>query len=84
MGQNFPNPFNPRTIINFSLPKESNVSLKIYDVLGKLVHTFFNSELKSAGNYEVSFNANELPSGVYFYTLTSGDFVQTRKMILAK
>ncbi len=84
LGQNFPNPFNPRTIINFSLPKESNVSLKIYDVLGKLVHTFFNSERKSAGNYEISFDANELPSGVYFYTLISGDFTQTCKMILAK
>lgn len=84
LGQNYPNPFNPTTLINFSLPKESNVSLKIYDMLGKLVHTIFNGEVKSAGAYEVSFDARKLPSGVYFYALTSGDFIQTRKMILAK
>lgn len=84
LGQNFPNPFNPHTVINFSLPKQSNVSLKIYNVLGKPVYTVFDSEPKSPGNYEVSFNADNLPSGVYFYTLISGNFIQTRKMILAK
>lgn len=84
LGQNFPNPFNLHTVINFSLPKESNVSLKIYNALGKLVHSVFDSEPKSPGNYEVSFNADNLPSSVYFYTLISGNFIQTRKLILAK
>jgi subtilisin family serine protease len=81
---NYPNPFNPSTTINFSLPKESKVSLKIYDVLGKLIETVIENEVKSPGNYQVTFNSNNLPSGVYFYTLTSGDFMQTRKMILTK
>lgn len=81
---NYPNPFNPSTKITFSLLKEGKISLRIYDVLGRLIESVKENEVKLPGNYEVTFNANELPSGVYFYTLTSSDFVQTRKMILAK
>lgn len=81
---NYPNPFNPSTTINFSLPEENKVTLKIYDMLGKLIETVIANEAKSPGNYQVTFNSNNLPSGVYFYTLTSSNFMQTRKMILTK
>lgn len=84
LSQNYPNPFNPSTTINFSLPKESKVSLRIYDILGKLIENVIENEVKTPGNYQVTFNSNNLPSGVYFYTLTSGDFMQVRKMILTK
>lgn len=81
--QNYPNPFNPNTIIEYSIPENSFVSLKIYNVLGKEVSTLMNEE-KNAGTYEVNFNASALSSGVYFYKLEAGNFVQTRKMILMK
>jgi len=85
--QNFPNPFNPSTRINFSLPQTAFVQLKVYDVLGNEIATLVNEE-KSVGNYEVEFNTssiNHFPaSGVYFYRLTAGEFVQTRKMVLMK
>jgi len=81
--QNYPNPFNPSTKIKFSLPNESFVSLKVYDVLGKKVTTLINKE-KSAGFYEVSFNGANLTSGVYFYKIEAAKFVQTKKMILIK
>ncbi len=81
--QNYPNPFNPSTSIQFRIPENSFVSLKIYNVLGKEIVTLINEE-KNAGNYEVSFNASTLSSGVYFYKLEAGNFVQTRKMILMK
>lgn len=81
--QNFPNPFNPVTKISYSLPKNELVSLKVYDILGNEITTLINGE-KSAGNYEVGFDGSKLVSGVYFYTLTAGDFRQTNKMVLAK
>lgn len=81
--QNYPNPFNPITTINFSIPKSSFVSLKIYDVLGREV-TDLVDEIKSAGNYEVTFNANELSSGIYYYILKAGNFMETKKMTLVK
>ncbi len=81
--QNFPNPFNPSTIIKFNLAKAGFASLKLYDVLGKEVASILSSELE-AGPYEVSFDASNLPSGTYFYTLTSGSFTETRKMLLLK
>ena len=89
--QNYPNPFNPITTIKYSIPssvistegRNLNVSLKIYDVLGNEVAKLVNEE-KSAGSYEVKFNASSLSSGVYFYTLRTGSFVQTNKMILIK
>jgi hypothetical protein len=81
--QNYPNPFNPATIIKYNIPYYSNVTLKVYDVIGKEVATLVN-ESKSAGNYEVVFKADNLSSGIYFYKLISGDVVQTKKMVLLR
>ena len=83
LSQNYPNPFNPSTRINYFIPKESFVSIKVYDFLGREVMTLIN-ETKSVGSYEVVFNASELPSGTYFYTLIAENFSATRKMILIK
>ncbi|GAB6283405.1 MAG: hypothetical protein STSR0008_21710 [Ignavibacterium sp.] len=83
LSQNYPNPFNPSTKINYQLPVDSYVSLKIYDVLGKEVITLLN-EQQSAGFYQKEFNAKGLSSGMYFYKLEAGNFVQVRKMILLK
>ena len=83
LSQNYPNPFNPSTTINFSLPKGSNVVLKIYDVLGREVATLLNGE-KPAGNYEVNFDASKLASGLYVYTINAGEFTSTKKMMLMK
>jgi hypothetical protein len=81
--QNYPNPFNPATAIRFSIPQQGFVSLKIYDVLGNeiadLVHQTMN-----AGDYSVTFSRNDLPSGIYFYRLTSGNHSETKKMNLLK
>ena len=81
--QNYPNPFNPNTTIKYTIPSQSFVQLKVYDVLGNEVATLVDEE-KSIGSYTVSFNALNIPSGVYFYSLTAGDFTQTKKMILMK
>lgn len=83
LNQNYPNPFNPTTVIEFVIPKADNVSLKIYDVLGREVATLLN-ERRNAGVYRVNFNAASLSSGTYFYRLQSGGFTQTKKMILVK
>jgi photosystem II stability/assembly factor-like uncharacterized protein len=83
LSQNFPNPFNPFTKIKYSVPQISQVQIKIYDVLGNEIETLVNEE-KPAGTYEVTWNAANLPSGVYFYQLWAGDFVDTKKMILIK
>lgn len=83
LSQNYPNPFNPSTKIDFSLPNSTNVELKIFDVLGREVYTLLNEEF-AAGNYSVDFNASELPSGMYFYKLTSGEFSEVKKMVLIK
>lgn len=87
--QNYPNPFNPSTVISFQLSVNSKVSLKVYDILGNEVATLVNEE-KPAGVYQVSFNSQlttnnkQLSSGIYFYTLRAGSFIQSRKMILLK
>jgi len=81
--QNYPNPFNPSTTINYQIPTLSIVSLKVYDVLGNEIVTLVNEE-KPAGSYEVEFDAISLPSGVYFYRLQAGSFVETKKMVLMK
>jgi len=83
ISQNYPNPFNSTSIIKYSIPKSSQVTLKIFNVLGSEIETLVNEE-KSIGTYEINWNAVNLPSGVYFYRLQAGDFVQTRKMILLK
>ncbi len=81
--QNYPNPFNPTTTIKYSVGSHQFVSLKVFDVLGNEVSTLVNEE-KSAGNYSVDFNASHLSSGVYFYTLKAGSFVESKKMIFLK
>jgi hypothetical protein len=80
---NYPNPFNPVTNINFDIPKNSIVSLDVYDISGKLVETIFKQQL-NAGKYQVSYNAGNLSSGVYFYKLKSEYFTDTKKMVLVK
>jgi len=83
LSNNYPNPFNPSTSIQYAISNRQFVSLKVYDILGTEIETLVNEE-KSAGKYELNWNAANLPSGVYFYRLQAGDFVQTRKMILLK
>ena len=83
LSQNYPNPFNPVTTIKFQLPVNSKVSLKVYDILGSEVATLVD-EVKEAGYYELSFNANGLASGTYFFRINADNFVQTKKMILIK
>jgi hypothetical protein len=81
--QNFPNPFNPVTKIKYQTPELSLVTLKIYDVLGREVATLVNEE-QTAGRYEIEFNGTGLPSGIYFFRLRVGEFIETKKMILQK
>lgn len=81
--QNFPNPFNPTTSIRYELPSAGLVTLKVYDVLGRQASTLVNAR-QEAGDYAVSFNGANLASGVYFYRLTAGSFVQTKKMLFVK
>jgi hypothetical protein len=83
LNQNYPNPFNPSTKISFSLPTDGNVVLKVYNVLGKEVATLVNG-FQKAGGKEVSFNASNLPSGMYIYTIKSGNFTSSKKMMLLK
>jgi len=80
---NYPNPFNPVTTISYSLPLKSQVELVIYNALGESVTQLVNEE-KEAGKYSFEFDAKSLPSGVYFYRLQAGSFVETKKMILMK
>jgi hypothetical protein len=81
--QNYPNPFNPSTTLKYSITDQSKVILKVYDILGKEIETLINEE-KPTGTYELNWNAANLPSGVYFYQLKAGSFVETKKMILMK
>ncbi|RPI13584.1 MAG: T9SS C-terminal target domain-containing protein [Ignavibacteriae bacterium] len=83
LSQNYPNPFNPSTTIAFTLPKAGNVKLEVFDVLGRNVGTLIN-EFRTSGNHTINFNASSLSSGVYFYTITAGDFTATKKMLLIK
>lgn len=81
--QNYPNPFNPITKITFQIPANEFTSLKVYDVLGREAAVLVNEE-KAAGRYEVDFNASNLSSGVYYYTIKAGNFTSTKKMIVVK
>lgn len=83
LDQNYPNPFNPSTSINYSIADESNVNLKIYDIMGREVANLVN-ERQPAGSYHVEFDASLLASGTYFYKLTAGEFVSVKKMTLLK
>jgi hypothetical protein len=83
LSQNYPNPFNPSTSIKYAISSRQFVSLKIYDVLGNEVATLVNEE-KSAGSYEITFDASQLSSGIYFYKLQAGGFIETKKLTLMK
>ncbi len=83
LSQNYPNPFNPTTRIKYQVASIENVSLKVYDALGREIKTLINKPMQP-GEYEVEFDATDLPSGVYFYKLSSGSFSQTRKMVLLR
>lgn len=84
LSQNYPNPFNPVTKINYELPKDGKVKIVIYDILGRQIKTLVNNEIKQAGRYTVEFNGTQFASGVYFYRIQAGDFVQVKKMVLIK
>ncbi len=83
LSQNFPNPFNPKTIINYQCPANAHVELKIYDILGQVVETLVD-ENKNSGSYSVQFDGSNFSSGIYFYKLSAGNFVDTKRMILTK
>lgn len=83
LDQNYPNPFNPTTRIDYSIKSAGLVSLKVYDMLGTELASLVN-ENKEAGSYSVEFNASNLPSGIYVYKLTAGNFVSTKKLLLLK
>jgi len=83
LSQNYPNPFNPSTKISWQSPVGSWQSLKVYDVLGNEIKTLVD-EYRSAGNYDVNFDASQLSCGVYFYRLLAGSFTQTKKMVVLK
>jgi len=83
LNQNYPNPFNPSTVISYQLPQSSIVTLKVYDIIGREVSTLV-SEQKNIGQYEVTFDGSKLASGVYFYRLQAGTYVETKKLLLLK
>jgi Secretion system C-terminal sorting domain/BNR/Asp-box repeat len=83
LDQNYPNPFNPTTTIRYAIPQDNFVSIKLYDVLGNEVITLVN-EQRQAGRYEMLFNAADIASGVYYYQIKAGDFIQTKKLLLMK
>jgi len=83
LSQNYPNPFNPSTVIKYQLPISSQVTIKVYDILGDEITTLVNEE-KPTGFYEVEFNASRLSSGFYVYKISAGNFVSTKKMMLMK
>ena len=81
--QNYPNPFNPTSTIVYGIPNNGIVTLRVYNLLGEVMATLVNEE-KAAGTYDVEFSAAGLPSGIYFYKLQAGNFVESKKMILLK
>ena len=83
LDQNYPNPFNPMTTLEFALPQRAHVTLKVFDLLGREVSTLVDKEL-GPGEYTIVFDAEDLPSGVYFYRIEAEEFVRTKKLILLK
>jgi len=81
--QSYPNPFNPSTIIRFAIPEESFVTIKVFNILGEEITTLINENI-IAGNYEAEFYLTTLPSGIYFYQIQAGSFIETKKMVLMK
>jgi hypothetical protein len=82
--QNYPNPFNPVTVIRYDIPNNSLVEVSVFDILGRQITTLVNNEAKNPGTYEVRFDGSGLASGIYFYQLRAGAYVQTRKMNLMR
>ncbi|HMU44688.1 MAG TPA: T9SS type A sorting domain-containing protein, partial [Ignavibacteriaceae bacterium] len=88
--QNYPNPFNPKTTIEYEVPEKSNVTIKIYDILGREIKTLVDNEEKVRWKYKVEFDATNIASGVYFYRMQvnpvsgAGSFTQTKKMVVLK
>jgi hypothetical protein len=83
LSQNYPNPFNPTTVISYQLPVTSHVTIKVYDILGKEAAILVNEE-KPAGFYKNNFDATELATGIYFYSMQAGKFTSTKKLILLR
>ncbi len=83
LNQNYPNPFNPKTVISFTLPKSEHVLLEVFNVVGQRVKVLVDNEM-GAGSYAINFHANDLPSGIYYYRLSAGDFQQVKRMVLLK
>ena len=81
---NYPNPFNPSTVIKYELPQKTFVTVNVYNILGEQVVTLVNNEFKQAGRYYIAFNGTNLSSGIYFYSITAGDYRESRKMVLVK
>ncbi|MCP5061213.1 MAG: T9SS type A sorting domain-containing protein [Ignavibacteriae bacterium] len=83
LSQNYPNPFNPSTAIRYTIPSNEFVTLKIYNILGSEITTLVNQK-QASGSYEVLFNTTDLPSGIYFYQISTSSFTQVKKMLLLK
>jgi len=83
LSQNYPNPFNPNTKIRYSVPQTSNVMITVFDILGNEIETLVSEE-KPVGSYEVELDGSQLASGIYFYRLQAGSYVETKKMVLMK
>ena len=83
LNQNYPNPFNPTTTIKYEIPKNSFVKIIVYDLLGREINILLNEE-KNSGIYEINFDAKDLSSGIYFYSIKAKEFYQSKKMILLK
>ena len=83
LSQNYPNPFNSSSVIRYSVPQSSDVVIKVFDILGNEIETLVNEE-KTVGTYEITWTADNLPSGIYLYQLRAGSYVQTRKMVLMR
>jgi hypothetical protein len=83
LSQNYPNPFNPSTTITYQIPEINFVTLKVYNALGNEIETLVNEE-KPIGIYEITWYTEQLPSGIYFYQLQAGNFIETKKMVLMK
>jgi hypothetical protein len=79
----YPNPFNPSTTIKYGIKELTEVQIVVYDILGREITTLVNDE-KPVGSYEILFDASNLPSGIYFYRLQAGDYIETKKMVLMK
>ena len=82
--QNYPNPFNPSTSIEFFLPKQSAVTLKVYDIVGKEIATLISNDKRKEGFHQINFDGSNLSSGIYYYKINAGEFTDIKKMMLVK